>query len=251
MYCTNCGAVTEEGVKFCPECGAPIEMPKPVESAPKEPKSAAPIALPKKRSVLFSVLFFAALAIGPFLNNTVSGIRSLVQLLVHYDRFEIYQSSSFFGNALLFLAALLLLYCVVRPLPEGKRPVSGGISLLLVALACAYTAFGYLFIGGRSLLRWPTVAYLQCNIYCAVLFLVCAILVLANRRFAVVGVIGAGFFLLLYILMQCYRLSVTPRPDRWYELLSVGYTEMLQQFPYIFFGIALLLFSLRVRPVKK
>lgn len=38
MFCQNCGSMLEEGVKFCPNCGASIAQPEPVrETAVNEP----------------------------------------------------------------------------------------------------------------------------------------------------------------------------------------------------------------------
>ena len=46
MFCQNCGTLLPEGVKFCPECGAPVEITEPVRDMPtvEEPVvAAAPI----------------------------------------------------------------------------------------------------------------------------------------------------------------------------------------------------------------
>lgn len=34
MFCHNCGTALDEGVKFCPNCGAPIAMEGPIPEAP-------------------------------------------------------------------------------------------------------------------------------------------------------------------------------------------------------------------------
>lgn len=43
MFCHNCGSTLEDGVKFCPNCGAPIVEPEIVE-APVIERSAEPVS---------------------------------------------------------------------------------------------------------------------------------------------------------------------------------------------------------------
>jgi hypothetical protein len=44
MFCQNCGTQLPEGVKFCPECGAPVEIAEPLRS---EPVVEAPVIAPE------------------------------------------------------------------------------------------------------------------------------------------------------------------------------------------------------------
>ena len=262
MFCQNCSAVLEEGVKFCPGCGARMETPAPVEpkpAAPVEPKPAAPVyqqpAAPvyrpigapvvkaeKKRTVPVAALLFTALAIG---------VRGFLQLFTHADRLGFWNSLTFFTYLLLFLSALFLLLCLAKELPEGKRPVLGGIALLFVCFACALAAGSYM-TGGRGMFRWPRIAYLICYLVCAVLFLISAIIALSNHRFAVVGMIGAIVYILLQILIM--SVDIAARSKRltmgytFFELLQVSIMPVLSR---VFYGIALLIFSLQFRPAKK
>jgi len=45
MFCQNCGTQLPEGVKFCPECGAPVEIVEPLRSEPI-PEEPAVVAAP-------------------------------------------------------------------------------------------------------------------------------------------------------------------------------------------------------------
>lgn len=264
MYCPNCGAEVPEGVKFCPNCGSLVEPPKPADPEPQKPAAPAPepqkapgceapVVPEKKRKVPLGALIFAALAIGPFLNNAITGIRDLVSMIMVRDPSGFIRSASFFGAVLLFLAALFLIICLVRQIPNGKRPVLGGIALLLVSLASVYYVFGYLAIAGRALTRWPTLAYLICYIVCTVLFLICAILAFADKRFAALGLIAALVYLALHVLILIY--SAIPYFRRTDVFAQELFNSILPLFAshlcHFFFGIALLLFSLKFRPAKK
>ena len=263
MFCSNCGAEISDSVKFCTNCGAHVEPPKPadpeqqkpIEHAPEssKPVEPAPVSKEKKSKVPLGALLFAALAIGPFLNNAITSIRELVSVFMMRDPFVFYQSAPFFSSVLLFLAALFLLLCIVKQLPAGKRPVLGGIALLLVTLACAYYVFGYLAIGGRVLTRWPMLAYLIGYSLCMILFLICAILALANKRFAVLGLIAALVYLALHLLILTYSgIPYFRRTDVFVqELFNAILPLFASHLCHFFFGIALLLFSLKFRPAKK
>ena len=170
MYCQNCGAVLEESVKFCQNCGAPAEAPKQFEPepAPVEPKPAEPVYQPVKpvyqpvepvyqpaapaympvntippkpearRSVAVAAILFAALAIGSFLQSAVSLSRYLEMIGGPDIRLTFYDLSIFFSALLLFLSALFLIISIAKELPDGKRPVLGGIALLFLSLAFGF-----------------------------------------------------------------------------------------------------------------
>lgn len=243
MYCTNCGAQNPNGVKFCMNCGEPIVPPEP--TAPVQTSAPA-----ENRRVAFGALLLAALAIGPFLNAAISGIRNGIQSLSYPDSLVLLNMSGFFSGALLFVSALFLLLCLVRQLPEGKRPVFGGMALLFVSIACAYYVIGYLTAAGRFVFRWPTVAYLICYLACAVLFLIGAILAFRNKRFAVVGLIGAIVYLALHILILSNDVSSYLRRDV-PDMLLIALPSILARLSYIFYAIALMIFSLKFRPAKE
>ena len=44
MFCNQCGSIVPDGAKFCPKCGAPVEIAQPVE--PTEPVQPAEPAQP-------------------------------------------------------------------------------------------------------------------------------------------------------------------------------------------------------------
>jgi hypothetical protein len=255
MYCPNCGAEVPEGVKFCPNCGSFVEPPKPADpEPPKAPVCEAQKAPEKKRRVWLGALLFAALAIGPFLNGSLTGVRTLVAMIVHpADPTGFYRSAPFFSSVLLFLAALFLIICLVRQIPNGKRPVLGGVALLFVSLTSAYCVFSYLVIGGRLLGRWPTIGLLIGYAVCMILFLICAIFAFANKRFAVLGLIAALVYLPTSELVLFNSLTSFFRHP---EVLSVElFNTILPNFAanlcHIFFGIAIMIFSLKFRPAKE
>ncbi len=43
MYCQRCGAVLEEGVRFCQKCGTRVEAPEPAYAQPEEPAYQKPV----------------------------------------------------------------------------------------------------------------------------------------------------------------------------------------------------------------
>ena len=65
MNCSRCGATIEEGMRSCPQCGAPIN------TSPKRP--ARQFSIPKRRShkglVAVVLLIIAAAAVVGYLNN--------------------------------------------------------------------------------------------------------------------------------------------------------------------------------------
>ncbi len=279
MYCQNCGAVLEEGVRFCQNCGAPAEAPKqfepepaPVESKPAEPvyqpvkpvyqpvepvyQPAAPAYMPvntippkpeARRSVAVAAIIFAALAIGSFLQSAVSLSRYLGMIGGPDIRLTFYDLSIFFSALLLFLSALFLIISIAKELPDGKRPALGGIALLFLSLAFGFFVFQYTI--GSRVLRWPIIAYTICYAVSAILFLVAAILAFANKRFAVLGLIGAIFYIALQILIMVYNL-VMRKHTPGYPVTEIIVSEILPYVLRIFFGIALMIFSLKFRPRK-
>ncbi len=272
MYCQNCGAVLKEGVRFCQNCGAPAEAPKqfepepaPVEPKPAEPEyqpvkpvyqPAAPAYMPvntippkpeARRSVAVAAILFAALAIGSFLQSAVSLSRYLGMIGGPDIRLMFYDLSIFFSALLLFLSALFLIISIAKELPDGKRPALGGIALLFLSLAFGFFVFQYTI--GSRVLRWPIIAYTICYAVSAILFLVAAILAFANKRFAVLGLIGAIFYIALQILIMVYNL-VMRKHTPGYPVTEIIVSEILPYVLRIFFGIALMIFSLKFRPRK-
>ena len=257
MYCQKCGAVLDSDARFCTSCGAPIPAPaQPKQSLYQQPaateyeKVAAPVYAPKtekRHAVSLAAMLFAALAIGSFLQSAVSLSRYLGMIGGPDIRLMFYDFSIFFSALLLFLSALFLIISIAKELPDGKRPVLGGIALLFLSLAFGFFVFQYTI--GSRVLRWPIIAYTICYTVSAILFLVAAILAFANKRFAVLGLIGAIFYIALQILMMVYNLVVRKHAPG-YPVTEIIVSEILPCVLRIFFGIALMIFSLKFRPRK-
>ena len=262
MYCQKCGAVLNAGDKFCTSCGAPISAPA-RPSAPAHAKPAAPVyakpaapvytpigTIPPKPEARRSVaaILFAALAIGSFLQNAVSACRYFGYIGDSGFRNAFHGLSIIFSALLLFLSALFLLISIAKELPDGKRPALGGIALLFLSLAFGFSLIQYMI--GTRITRWPIIAYTICYALSAILFLVAAILAFANRRFAVPGLIGAIFYIALQILMMVYNL-VARKHTPGYPVTEIIVSEILPYLLRIFFGIALMIFSLKFRPQKR
>ena len=257
MYCQKCGAVLDSDARFCTSCGAPIPAPaQPKQSFYQQPaateyeKVAAPVYAPKtekRHTVSLAAMLFAALAIGPFLQNAISLSRYLWMIGGSDIRLTFYDLSIFFSGLLLFLSALFLIISIAKELPDGKRPALGGIALLFLSIALGLYVFQYAL--GNRITRWPFVAYTICYAVSSILFLVAAILAFSNKRFAVLGLIGAIFYIALQILIMVYNL-VMRKYTPGYPVTEIIVSEILPYVLRIFFGIALMIFSLKFRPRK-
>ena len=256
MFCPNCGAEIEEGVKFCTHCGSRIVVPEPEPAAAPElspePPKAEPVVVPpvapampaQKRPRLILALLLTALALGPFLNDLISVLRRMAQLM--FDRVFFYEIAMYYGEVLLFVAALFLFLELAARYPKGKRPVLGGIALLCMVFFCVLNVAGSLTLSARALWRWPRIGLVICLIAVAVLLFVAALRAFMNKRFAVVGGIGAGFYVLyeLIILIDnsaSYFSRATSSPEILFSLIVPVLFDL-------FFGLALLIYTLRFRP---
>ena len=248
MYCPNCGAQTEESAKFCPNCGAPIAAsapepapePAPVFEQPAAP--VAPIAPGRKRPTLFLALLFAALAVGPFLENACSVLFRLIGYGV--GGYSFYDFTLLIGELLLFLSALFLIIELGACYPKGRRPVCGALAMLFLTEYGVLRLLGALTLPSRVVLRWPRNVLTVVILIVAVFCLLAAIRAFANKRFAAVGSIGAIFYLIhesivLADYLRSYRTSA-----------SMTFDRLVWEVFYLFFGLALLLYALRFRPKK-
>lgn len=264
MYCQKCGAVLNAGDKFCTSCGAPISAPSrpsaPAHAKPAAPvyaKPAAPVYTPigtiapkaeKRRSVSIAAILFASFATGSFLQNAVSACRYFGYIGDSGFRNAFYGLSIIFSALLLFLSALFLLISIAKELPDGKRPVLGGIALLFLSLAFGFSLIQYMI--GTRITRWPNFAYAICFALSSLSFLVAAILAFANKRFAVPGLIGAIFYIVLQVLMVVCNLSMRPRMPG-YPVTEIIVSDILPYLLRIFYGVSLMIFSLKFRPQKR